>query len=426
MTIQVDRTRLQIRTSIGRVLGTIYGTATGGGDTTSLKDTTRLRGADDDYNGWFNQFNSGTNVVAGDQAYVTDFASTGSDATLSTAASGNIAAGDTYEMWQRPYDVDDVNDVIDRAIIEVSRKALQVKQTTSQWTESNHLEYDWLSSFVSIHKVEYVSNVGIDKLVSDCETAWTAGSANVTVTRDSSFKKFGTYSAKLVEDGNSAAGAKLGYIAIASLDISDCDRLEFDMYSSIALTAGQIDFALDNTAAIASPTESLDVPAMDAGVWYRHSIALANPHSDTAIISVGLIQTSDVGAATYYIDNVRAIKEGSKEYLELNPMHWGLSVDGTNYLHFSKAGLSVTGTPTQIRLSGLQLPSLMTTDTSTCEIDPEFVVEWSLAYLLLYHAKSRQLDVKGREELGKIHLALSEKKKTQISLNFPNGSRFIT
>ncbi len=426
MTIQQSVTRAEIIESIGRVLGATFGTATGGGDSASLKDTFGLRGADDEHNGKFVYMSLVAGVAATDETWVTDFDSATADATLSPVVSGSIAAADIYEMWPRPFIRDDIIDVTDRAIIEVSRKALQVKRTNSQWTESNHLEYDWLSSFVSIHKVEYVRNVGIDRLLSDCETAWTAGSANVTVTRDSSFKRFGTYSAKLVEDGNSGAGAILGYDTIASIDISDCDRLEFDMYSSIALTAGQIDFALDNTAAIASPTESLDVPAMDAGVWYRHSIALANPHSDTAIISLGLVQTSDVGAATYYVDNVRAVKEGSKEYLELNPTYWELSVDSTNYLHLSKAGLSVVGTPTQIRLSGLQLPSLMTADTDTCEIDPEFVVEYALAYLLLYHAKSRALDVKGREELGKIHLALAERKKTQISLNIPSGSRFIT
>lgn len=423
MTIQQSVTRAEIIESIGRVLGATFGTATGGGDTSSLKDTFGLRGADNEHNGKFVYMSLVAGVAATDETWVTDFDSATADATLSPVVSGNIAAADIYEMWPRPFIRDDIIDVIDRSFREVARKALQVKRTNSQWTESNHLEYDWLSSFKSIHKVEYVRNVGIDRLLSDTKTAWTAGSANVTVTADTAFLN---PSAKLVEDGNSGAGDILGYDTISSLDISDCDRLEFDMYSSVALTAGQIDFALDNTAAIASPTESLDVPAMDAGVEYRHSIALANPHLDTAIISLGLVQTSDVGAATYYVRNVRAVKEGSKEYIELNSMYWEPSIDSTNYLKLTKTGLSVVGTPTQIRLNGLQLPSVMTADSDTCEIDPEYVVEYALAYLLLYHAKSRALDVKGREELGKIHLGLALEKKKQISVNFPDGSRFIT
>lgn len=426
MTIQQDRTRLQIIQSIGRALGFIVGTATGGGDNASLIDTFGLQGGDDEHNGKSVYMSLVAGVAATDNTWVTDYASATNDATLSPVVSGAIAASDVYEMYPRPFLRSDITDVIDRAIIDVSRKALQVKQTTGQFTNSSDYEYDWLSSFVSIHKVEYVYSIGVDRLVSNCETAWTAGSANVTVTRDSAFRKSGTYSAKLVEDGNSAAGAILGYDTITSLDISDCDRLEFDMYSSVALTAGQIDMALDNTAAIASPIESLDVPAMAAGTWYRHSIALANPHLDTAIISVGLVQTSDVGAATYYVDNIRAVKDGSKVYRELNPQHWDLVVDTTNYLQFTKEGKDVVGSDVQIRLSGLQLPAIMTADTDTCEIDPEYVIEYVLAYMMLYHAKSRQLDVQGREKLGEIHLALSEKKKGLISYNVPMNTRYIT
>lgn len=426
MGIQQDRTKLQIRTSIGRPLGAIWGTATADGDTSSLLDTVWLKGADDEHNGKFVQFNSGTNVAAGEQSWVSDFSTATGDATLSPVVSGIIKAADTYEMWPRPWTVDDINDVIDRAIIDVSRKALQIKQTDSQWTEADHLEYAWLTSFETLHMVEYVSSVGIDKVVSDCETAFTAGSANVTSTKDTSFYKFGTASAKLVEDGNSAAGAILGYDTFSAIDISDCDRLEFDMYSSIALTAGQLDFALDNTAAIASPIESLDVPAMTAATWYRHSIALANPQTDTAIISCGLVQTSDVGAATYYIDNVRAVKNGSKTWVELNPQHWDIVKGSTPYLQFTTQGKQVVSYPTQIRLNGLQLPTIMTADTDTCEIDPEFVVEYCLAYISLYHAKARNLDIDNRQRFGELHLALAENKKKQMSINFPPGTRMVS
>ena len=425
MTIQQDRTRKEIIESIGRPLGVVFGTATGGADTASLIDTFGLQGADDEHNGKFVYMDKTAGVAATDETWITDYDKTAHDATLAPVVSGIVAAGDTYEMWPRPFIRDDITDVIDRAIIEISRKALQVKQTTSQWTNSSDYEYAWLSSFKSIHSVEYVSSTGVDTVVTDCETVWTAGSANVTVTADATYERYGSYCAKLVEDGNSGAGAKLGYIAISSLDISDCDRLEFDMYSSIALTAGQLDFALDDTAALASVTESLDIPAMSAATWYRHSIALANPHSDTAIISAGLVQTSDVGAATYYIDNVRAVKNGSKVYKELNPQLWDIVKGSTNYLQFTSQGKDVVGSPTQIRLSGLQLPTIMTADTDTCEVDPEFVVEYSLAYILLYHAKSRGLDIHDRKNLGELHLALAEKKKGLISINIPMDSRFI-
>lgn len=423
MSILQSRTRLQIRTSIGRVLGAIIGTATGTGSATTVVDTYNLQGGDDEHNGKYIHFSKVAGTAVDKYAVVTDYA-TGGTATFAPTVTGTTVAGDTFDMWPRPFMVEDVNDVIDRAIIEVTRKTLVDKQTTNNFTFSNTYEYAWLTNFKGIHTVEYVSSIGVDHLLSDCETVWTAGSS-VTATADATMERMGTYCAKLVVGTGAAAGAVLGYKDISSIDISDCDRIEFDMYSSIALTAGYLDFVMDEHAACVSPIESIDIPAMTAATWYRHSLTLANPHSDTAIISLGVVNTTDVGACTLYFDNIRAVKDGSKVWKELNPAHWSLVRGATNYLKLDTDGLSVVGSPTQVRLSGYALPAIMTADTDTCEVDPEFVVEWCLAYLLLYHAKSRTLDINGREDLGKTHLALAEKKKSQISLNFRPDTRFI-
>jgi len=426
MSVIQSRTRVQIRTSILRALGGIAGTATGTqpGDTASLIDTFGLQGADDEHNGKSLYMTKTAGAAATDKTWVTDYAGSTHDATLSPVVSGIVAVGDTYELYPRPFLVEDVNDAIDRAIIDATRKTLVTKQTTDNFTRSGLYEYAWLTNFKSLHSVEYVSSVGIDHLLSDCETVWTAG-GSVTATADSSFERLGTYCAKLVVGGGAAAGAVLGYINISEVDISDCDRIEFDMYSSIALTAGYLDFVLDDTAACVSPVESIDIPAMTAATWYRHSLSLANPHSDTAIISLGVVNTTDVGACTLYFDNIHAVKDGSKVYKELNPQHWEIVRGSTNYLKLTESGLSVVGANTQIRLNGYQLPTIMTADTETCTIDPEYIVEWVLAYLMLYHAKSRQLDIDGRADLGKIHLTLAEQKKQQMSTVFPPDIVFI-
>jgi len=424
MSVIQSRTRVQIRQSILRGLKGIVGIATGGGDNASLIDTYGLQGGDDNKNGMMVYMTKVAGVAATDKTYISDFAGSTFDATLAPVVSGVVAAGDTYEVYPRPYTVDDVNDLIDRAIMEVTRKALVTKQTTSQFTQDDQYEYDWLSGFSGLHKVEYVSSVGVDHLLSDCESAWTAGTS-VTATADATMERMGTSCAKLVVAAGAAAGAVLGYIDISSLDISDCDRIEFDMYSSIALTAGYLDFVLDDTAACVSPIESIDIPAMTAAKWYRHSISLANPHSDTAIISLGVVNTTDVGACTLYFDNIRAVKEGSKVYLPLNPQYWGISKGSTNYLKFTTSGLSVVSTPTQIKLNGYELPTIMTTDSETCDVDPEFVIEWSMAYLFLYHSKSPNFDIKNRSELGNLHLALADKKKQQISFNVLPNSIFF-
>lgn len=255
--------------------------------------------------------------------------------------------------------------------------------------------------------------------------SWTAGS-NVVHTADTAFKKFGNASAKLVVADGASAGGILGYDTIGSIDISDADRLEFDMYSTIALSAAELDFVLSASAAIAATTESLDIPAMVASTWYRHSIALANPESDTAIISLGVVNTTDVGACTLYFDNIRAVKDGSKIYKELPVQHWDIVKNTTDYLKLTSAGLSVTGSPTQIRLTGYQLPSLFSGDTTDSEIDPEYIIAYSVYMLLTAHAKSSRLDVTDRSAKAKEWKEIMDRTRRNTRTNFEGNTRWLS
>ena len=422
--------RAEIRASIVRAIGGIAGTATGGGDTSSLIDTYALQGADDEHIGKGVYMTKVAGVAATSKTWVSDFAGSTSDATLSPVLGGNVAAGDTYEMYPRPFNVDDINDSINRAISAVSAHALLDRVTDGQFTQSGIYEYDWLTpyafgaDFRALYKVEYCSSIGVDHLLSDCETAWTAG-GSVTATADASFERMGTYCAKLVVASGAAAAAVLGYIDITALDISDCDRVEFDMYSSIALTAGYLDLVLDDTAACVSPVESIDIPAMDAGRWYRHSLTLANPHSDTAIISLGVVNTTDVGACTLYFDNIRAVKDGSKVWRKLNREYWSIMRGDTPKLTLTYTGLSIVGDNTQVRLSGYCAPDIFSDDSTDSEVDPEFIIESVLADIMLNNAKSRALDIDNRADLGKLHLMNAAAKKREITITPRAGTVFV-
>ena len=330
-----SKTRLQIRQEIGYNLSVIMvSSATAGSDTNSLLDTYGMaKGGDDEYNGRQVQINvpSGS-IVAGEKSFISDFDSSTKDATMTPGFSTNIVTGDTYEMWNK-LTIEQVNNHINQAIIGATDECVQDKETHTTIKQSNKYEYDCLDSFVALHTVEYVDRIGIDHLLDNAEDAWTAGT-NVTSTADSSFKKVGTYSSKNVVV---SAGATeiLCYEPISSVDISDSDKVEFWMYSSIALTAGQLQIKLDDTAAIASALESIDIPAMDASTWYRHSLSLANPQSDTAIISIGIYQVANVADFTFYIDDVHAVFDKSKLYKELNPDFWGIIQASTPLLKLS-------------------------------------------------------------------------------------------
>jgi len=424
------KNRLEIRHAIGYNLGAlIVGAVTDTKDTTSLWDTIRLaRYGDDDLNGAQVQINTPAgSIVSGEQSYVSDFADANEDCTMSPAFTQNLTALDTYEMWlpTHPYDIAQVNNHINQAIVAASDDIVINKtDSTTLIKKDKEYEYTVPTGFVGIHTVEYVDKVGVDILLDDCEEAWTAGSANVTVTADSSIERVGTYCAKMVEDGNSAAGANIGYIAISSTDLSDCDRIEFWMYSSIALTAGQLDFALDDTAALASVTESLDVPAMSAATWYRHSIALANPQSDTAIISIGLVQTSDVGAATYYIDDVRAVKDKSKVYKVLNPENWGIVQASTKLLQLDETAYSQIELGRQLRLSGYAVPDEFTGDSTDSTIDPDYIVAKATSTLLLVSGGGREIDPDDNMKKSEMWMGIAERRLLQSRTTYEMNTRW--
>lgn len=412
------RNRLEMRQSIGRNLGVVtIGTITAvptTTDTSSVIDTLYLQGGDDEHIGKLMLiFDPAGNIAAGEIDVVIDYVGADHDATV-RGFSTNITVGDDYEMWDKPWTMGDVNDAINQAIMSVTDDCLQVKKTENNWTALNTYEYPWLSSFKGVHLVEYVSSVGIEVVVDRCDVVWTAGS-NVTVTLDKSFMNTeGTGAAKLVVADGAIAGAVLAYEDFTAIDISDCDALEFWLYSSIALSAGEWDIVLDDNAGCVSPTESIDVPATTAATKTRHVVDLANPHLDTAIISVGLVNTTDVGACTAYIDDIKAIKKGSRKYQELNPQYRSIVKGSTNYIKFTPQGLALIGTPTLVRLTGYELPALLTDDSTDSEIDPDYIISQATGQLLLNSVKPTRLSVKDRKTQAEYWLGIAERKKSGI------------
>lgn len=55
------------------------------------------------------------------------------------------------------------------------------------------------------------------------------------------------------------------------------------------------------------PLETLNIPALLAGVWTKVNLTLATPANLTAVISVGLNMAVDKGAFVINIDDVRAV-----------------------------------------------------------------------------------------------------------------------
>lgn len=141
----------------------------------------------------------------------------------------------------------------------------------------------------------------------NCDTnpvAWVDGSGgDVTVSRETSDKKDGTASVKLVVAA-SAGVEILAYHDITPVDIHAYDSMGFWFKSTVALNAGDLQFLLDNTAACVSPLETINFPAVTANTWTWVPLPFVTPAALTAVASIGIKQAVDKGAMTLYIDQI--------------------------------------------------------------------------------------------------------------------------
>lgn len=427
MTVPIQlQNRGEIRRSVGRNLGNVLiGAATSTTDTTSLIDTTNLLGGDDEHNNkQVMIYDAAGSIVDGETRRVTDYAGTSQDATV-TAFTASITALDKYELWDTPWLIADINDVINQAIIAATAKGtLKFKQTATQFTLPNVYEYNCLTGYKGLYLVEHCTGVEIEKVIDNCDTEWTEGS-NVTVTADTSHYIEGIASNKLVVAAGASATQVLAYHAISKVDLSECDKLEISIYSTIALTAGQLQVRLDDTALGASVVESLDIPATTANTWTRHVITLANPLSDSAIIYVDIYQVADVGACTLYIDYITGVLDGSRVYKELNPSYWSIVQGTTPYLKLTQNGKAQVGNTTLLRLSGYQIPDIFSDDTTDCDIDPGYVIAFATGTLALSHAKSSRLQINDRQKFAQYWLGIAESLKLGLGVPIFPDARFF-
>ena len=149
--------------------------------------------------------------------------------------------------------------------------------------------------------------------VHDCEAGWAElVDGDATVTADAAVFKAGTKSFKAILAAPMSAGDIIATAAIASKNLSTYTHLGFWYRSSVPFSAGDLQILLDDTASCASPIETLNVPAVPAAqvdTWLYGKVALSTPNLCSAIISIGIKNTVDIGAATIYFDNFEAIHQ---------------------------------------------------------------------------------------------------------------------
>ena len=364
------RTRKQLRQSIGYNLGALkVGTATGGTNNT-LIDVNTFRGGDDEYIGKLALVTDATDSSQTTQ-YVNDYTASNNTIQFQQNASFTVASGDEYELWSEPYTPTRIHDFINQAIIDVTGQAYDPIESVALHADGSSMRYDIPSNISIINRLFYRTAVSFTTLHS-CNAVFDETiDSDFTVSADTQDKKKGTASNKFVI----AVGASAGDIAtdsIDSKDISKYDYLECWVKSTVPTSAGNLKILLDDSASCASPIETLSIPALSADTWTFVRIALANPETDTAIISVGLEYDSDLGACTVWLDDIKVVQNDTAVW-EIFPKHlWRIDRESRD-LVLTEGGKFEAGYAL-LKITGGDKPALLSSETGASEIDDSYII----------------------------------------------------
>jgi hypothetical protein len=400
------RTREQIRVAIGDNLGAVFvGTATGGGDTTSLLDTA-LRGSNDEFNGRYVRLTSGTND--GENFRVDDYVASTSDITLVPAATASISSGDTYELWEEPYDPKVIDRFIQAAIVAASDRVYDPEEDISLFADKNTARFDIPSKFAMLTDVYRRSGVTARTIHSCSRDFDETNDAQMVDSLDTQDKKTGTASLKIATTAGNGSFISDSFTAI---DLSKYTHVEGWFKATTTLAAADFVLRLDDGTVTgdSNDKEVISLPATTAAdTWTYFRVALANPESDTAIASIGLEYNANSGTNTVWFDDIKATVSGT-EVWERIPSHlWKIDAQARDLI-FTDGGRSFAGN-SLLKLVGGDKPAVIAADSTSNEIDDEYVIADATSRALMGYSGGSFTDAEERRNLAAFWRGHAEKR----------------
>lgn len=155
--------------------------------------------------------------------------------------------------------------------------------------------------------------INVSKVEDDCETTWTSDMGDSgSVADETTIKKVGSKSQKITVN----TGFGTGLIAHRDQSLGDesaYSYIRFWIRSDTDIAAGSLQFCIDDSSGCGSPTETLDLPALDKDYWKVVILAATNPGSNmNSIESLGLQVATDLSTSAnviIYIDDIQFVKK---------------------------------------------------------------------------------------------------------------------
>ena len=417
MAITQSKTLEDLRKTVGRNLGKmVTGTTSGSGSTTTAVDAT-LFGGDDEYNGSYIRFTSGT--YDGTTRRITDYTSSTGTMTFAAVA-GTIAGSVTYELWNDGFDPRVVDEFINQGVLEITGRVYDPVENLDIHTDRINARWEIPSGISMIQDVYYRDKFTVKEL-HNCNTAFDESvDSDFTVTADTEDYKTGSASNKIDIAVGASAGDKITD-SISSVNLAKYDYIEFWIKSTAATSAGNLKIHLDNATVTAdgNDLESLNVPALTEDTWKYCRVALNNPHKDTAIVSIGLEYDSDLGACVVYLDDIKAVKNDTAVWEKLPRDTWRIDKEGTLQgastadLVLSDRGRALASYRL-IKLVGGDSPTEFSADSTTTEVPERYLIAYATALTAQAGSTRNDVDIDSMRDLAAFWFAKSEQARNDM------------
>ena len=414
MPVIQGRTREELRQHIGYALGALYvSSASTNGSTTTVVDNTLVLGGADNYIGYWLRLTSGDDDGVIRRVTDSSISSNVTTLTVMPALSASSTSGDTYELWHGSYNPASIDDFINQTIIGVTGNTYDPIENIELHGDGTQVRFDIPSNISMISRVEYRDKVSSTRIHAAAATFDETTDGDFTQSLDTKDRKQGTQALKLVIASGASAGDFVTD-SITSKDISGYDTIEMWVKSTVATSAGNLKLLLDNTAACVSPLETLSIPALSADTWTFVRMSLANPETDTAIISVGLEYDADIGAVTVWIDDIVAVANDTAEWEILDRRNWKIDREARDLI-LVRDGHDVVGY-SLIKIIGGDKPALLSSDSTATEIDENFIVANSTNLALIATSGGPATDPDAKRQLSSYWAAQAERTRNALPM----------
>ena len=397
MAVTQSKTLEDLRKAVGRNLGKMLtGSTSSSGSTTTAVDAT-LFGGDDEYNGSYIRFTSGT--YDGTVRRITDY--TSSTGTMTFAAvGGTIASGVTYELWNDGFDPQVVDEFLNQSVLEVTGRIYDPVENLDVHTDRVNTRWEIPSGLAMIQDVYYRDKI-TQKLLHNCNSVFDESvDSNFTITADTEDYKTGSASNKIVIADGASAGDTASD-TITSVNISKYDYIEFWIKSSVATSAGNLKIHLVDAGGI---EESLNVPALTANVWKYCRVELVAPYDNTAITQVRFEYDSDLGACVVHLDDIKVVKNDTAAWEKLARNTWRIEKEGTLQgastadLVLSDRGRALASYRL-LKIVGGDVPTEFSADSTVTEIPERYLIAYATALTAQAGSTRNDIDTDGMRNL---------------------------